>query len=148
MKKNIRFILIAAIFIAAAGILTGIYLYTLRHKNLDRVKPDFVVTATDLIKEFENNEASASLKYTGKVLEITGIIKEISEGENNSSNIKLLSGSEFSSVICTFPDKKAVEGLESGSEITIRGECAGYLLDFLMNNCVLVSQKQVTETTH
>ena len=138
MKKSIRFILFAAILIAAAGMATGVYLYTLRHKNLDRVKPDFVVTATDLIKEFENDEKSAAVKYTGKILEITGVIKEISEGENNSSNIKLSSGSEFSSVLCTFPDKTAVESFEPGNEITIRGECAGYLLDLLMNNCVVI----------
>lgn len=141
MKKSIRFILIAAILIAVAGMATGIYLYTLGNKNLGRVKPDYVASATDLIKEFENDEKSASVKYTGKIIEITGIIKEIGEGENNSLNIKLLSGSELSSVICTFPEKKAVEGLESGSKITVRGECAGYLFDLLMNNCVVVFPK-------
>lgn len=138
MRKSIKIVFITAILIAFAGMAIAVYMYMLVHKNLDRVKPDFVVTSTDLIKEFEIDEKSAAEKYTGKILEITGVIKEISEGENNSLNIKLSSGSEFSSVICTFTDKTAVEGFKPGGEITIRGECAGYLLDLLMNNCVVI----------
>lgn len=140
MKKGVKYTFIAAILISVAGIAVAVHMYTLSHKNLEKVKPDFTMTAAELTEEFIKNEASASSEYTGKVLEITGTIKEIYSGVNNSSNVVLASGSDFSSVICTFPDIRTVAGLEEGHEIKVRGECAGFLLDILMNNCIIVSE--------
>lgn len=141
MKKSIRYIFITAILISVAGIATAIYMYTLRNKNLEKVKPDFFITASALAEEFIKDEASASAKYIGKVLEITGIIKELNAGENNTANVELSSDSDFSYVICNFPDNKAVAGFETGKEITVRGECAGFLLDVFMTNCAVVSKR-------
>jgi hypothetical protein len=138
MKKSFKFILIIISLLVLAGIITGLYLYNLKSKDLQKVKPDFVMTASDLLLEFESDENAAAMKYVDKILEVTGSIKNIEYVENNSINISLDAGSEFSSVICTFQGNSDPGKFNIGDTIKIRGQCSGYLMDVLLNNCVFV----------
>jgi len=138
MKTYIKVALFFVSFIALAGILAALYMYNLKHTDMAKAKPDYVITATQLQKEFEDNETTASAKYTNKIIEVTGKIVSIKPADNNVTNITLATGSDFSSVICTFPAIADPSKLLQGSEITLRGECSGYLMDVLLNNCAVI----------
>ena len=140
MKPLIKIALAVVLFIAIAGIGTGLYLFNLKHKDLSKVKPDVVITATDLQKAFEENENVATARYVKKVIEVSGEISSMKPGENNTFSILLKTGSDMSSVICTFPASVKPENMAAGSSVTIRGECSGYLMDVLLNNCAIPKQ--------
>ena len=137
MKTSIKIALFVVFFIGLAGILAGLYMYNMKQKDMAKTKPDFVISATNLQKEFEDDETGASVKFVNKVVEVTGIISSVKPTENNGISVTLLTGSDFSSVICTFTVVKDAEMLKQGKEITIRGECSGFLMDVLLNNCVI-----------
>jgi len=120
------------------GILAGFYFYNLKHKDLQKVKPDFVLTASDLLEAFETDENEATSKYVNNVIEVTGTILQIKSGENNTLSISLKTESDFSSVICTLEGNPDLSVFNTDEQITIRGECSGFLLDVLLNNCVVV----------
>ena len=126
---------------ALAGILTGIYLFRMEHKDLKKVKPDFTITAADLQKAFESDEAAANSRYVRKILDVSGIIESVRQVEDKSTNVALKTGSDFGAVICTFQPDSDVSGLSEGNSIVIRGECSGYLTDVLLNNCTLIEKK-------
>ncbi len=137
--------IVALVFIfllAVAGILAAVYLYNLKEKDLGKVKPDYVMTASALQKAFEVGEDLAVEKYANKIIEVTGVIGSVKYGENNSVNVSLETESNYTLVICTFRNFEDLPDLNPGQTITIRGECSGYLLDVLMNNCVLVGVKK------
>jgi hypothetical protein len=138
MKTYVKVLLFFVVFVALAGILAALYLYNLKHTDMAKAKPDFVITSTLLQKEFEDNEATASAKYTNKIIEVTGKIASIKPADNNVISITLVTGSDFSSVICTFPAIGDPAVLRPGDEITLRGECSGYLMDVLLNNCAVI----------
>lgn len=138
MKPLIKIALFVVFFIALAGILAGLYMFNKQHDDLNKAKPDYIITAADLQKEFEENESSAASKFTGKILEVSGIISSVKSGEENTISITLKTGSDFSAVICTFPVTADVSKLAEGGQIIIRGECSGFLMDVLLNNCVLM----------
>ena len=137
MKTSIKIALFVVFFIGLAGILAGLYMYNMKQKDMAKTKPDFVISATNLQKEFEDDETGASAKFVNKVVEVTGIISSVKPTENNGISVTLVTGSDFSSVICTFTVVKDAEMLKQGKEITIRGECSGFLMDVLLNNCVI-----------
>jgi hypothetical protein len=139
MKLYIKIILGVVVFLAVAGIGGALYMFNMEHKDLNKTKPDFVISAVDLQKAFENNETAATARYVKKVLEVSGVVESIKSVEGNVLNVTLKSGSELSSVICTFPAAADQPKLTSGSEVKVRGECSGYLMDVLLNNCVLVN---------
>jgi hypothetical protein len=140
MKTYIKVALFIVFFIALAGILTALYYYNLKSADLAKVKPDFILTASELQQAFEKDEASASSKYVNKILELTGKIVSVKPAENNVVSIALETGNELSSVIGTFPGISDPSVFRAGEEITFRGECSGYLMDVLLNNCALVNK--------
>ena len=140
MNTYIKIALGVVLFIAIAGIGAGLYLFNLKPKDLSKAKPDFVISATDLQKAFEDSESAATAKYVGKVIEVSGEISSIKPGENNSLSISIKTGSEMSSVICTFPSANKPVNLTAGTPVTVNGVCSGYLMDVLLNNCALAKK--------
>ena len=140
MKTSYKITLFVIFFIALTGILAALYFYNLQHKNLQKVKPDFVITATDLLKAFEDDENAATRQYLEKVVEVSGIIQSVKSGENNTLSLSLKTDSDLSSVICTFQGNPDPSEFSIGEQITLRGECSGFLMDVLLNNCALISE--------
>jgi hypothetical protein len=138
MKTYVKIALFIVSFIALSGILAALYMYNLKHTDMAKAKPDFVITASSLQKAFEDDETAASTKYINKILEVSGKIASIKPAENNVINISLVTGSDISSVICTFPAITDPSKLIPGYEITLRGECSGFLMDVLLNNCAVI----------
>ena len=142
MKTYVKIALFIVSFIALSAILAALYLYNLKHTDMAKAKPDFVITASVLNKAFEEDETSAAKKYINKILEVTGTIASVKHIENNILNISMVTGSELSSVICTFPAVTDPSKFSPGNEITLRGECSGFLMDVLLNNCAVIEEKK------
>jgi hypothetical protein len=138
MKTYVKIALGIVLFIAIGSILVALKMYNKKHTDTSKAKPDFVVTATALQKEFEDNETAASAKYINKIVEVTGTVVSVKPAENNSLNITLSTGSDMSSVICTFISLADPSIIKSGDKATVRGECSGFLMDVLLNNCSLI----------
>ncbi len=138
MKPLIKISLLAILIIALSGIFAGVYLFNKQDRDVRGVTPDFKLTAAELQKAFDENEADATSKYVNRIIEVTGIIQSVKAGEQNIASISLQTGSVLSSVICTFVSKSDLSGLIPGKQITVRGECSGFLMDVLLNNCVLI----------
>lgn len=140
MKPYIKVALFVVAFIALSGILAALYYYNLKHTDMSKARPDFIISSTMLQKAFEDNETSASQKYINKIVEVTGIIASVKPGENNILSISLVTGSDLSSVICTFTSIGNPSEYVAGEEITLRGECSGFLMDVLLNNCAVIEK--------
>lgn len=138
MKKPVKIVLISIVVLGVAGLSAGLFLFNKKHSDLNKVKPDFKVEASIIQKEFEENEATATSKYLNKIIEVSGQVQSVKQGDGFASSINLKTGSEMSSVICTFSSSDDISGLAVGRDITVRGECSGFLMDVLLNNCVIV----------
>jgi hypothetical protein len=125
-------------FIALSAILAALYMFNLKHTDMAKAKPDFIISATALQKEFEDNETAASAKYINKILEVSGTIASVKPADNNTLSISLITGSDISSIICTFPAITDPLQYKPGDEIKLRGECSGFLMDVLLNNCAVI----------
>jgi len=141
MKTYVKVALFFVTFIALSAILAALYFYNLKSTDMAKAKPDFIVTASSLVKAFENDETKASVTYINKILEVSGKIASVKPAENSVANISLVTESDLSSVICTFPAVNDPAIFRVGDEITLRGECSGFLMDVLLNNCALILQK-------
>lgn len=138
MKTYIKIALFFVSFIALSGILAALYMYNLKPGNMAKAKPDFILSATILQKAFEDNETTASTMYINKTLEVSGTIASVKPAANNVLNISLETGSVLSSVICTFPAITDASKFRAGEKITLRGQCSGFLMDVLLNNCAVI----------
>lgn len=140
MKLYVKIALFFVLFVAIGGILTALILYNKKHLDTSKAKPDFVLSSIALEKEFESSETAASAKYVNKVLEIKGTIVSVTPADSSNTNISLKTENELSSVICTFHMLEDPSMFKAGEEITIRGECSGFLMDVLLNNCSVLTK--------
>jgi hypothetical protein len=142
MKTYVKIALFVVSFIALSAILAALYMYNLKHTDMAKAKPDFVITASALQKAFEVDEAAASTKYINKILEVTGTIASVKPPENNNVNISLLTENDLSGVICSFPAIADPSKFRVGYEITLRGKCSGFLMDVQLNYCAVIRKKK------
>jgi len=114
-------------------------------KSEEQVAPT-VVDAATLVAEYDKNKISAEGKYTGKTVETTGYIKNISDDITGKYYLSLNPSNEQyyfgTTITCYFADKSAkseITTLENGQSVTVQGKMADMSLGIVvMNDCKVV----------
>lgn len=132
-----RSYIIIFLTIAVVGGLVGLYMFNEKVPTLDSVKADFTMTADELYNAFDENEEAAMTQYQDKVIEVSGVVRRTKVDSNQFNVVLKASGSMTGGINCAMRDL-SVESPAKSSEITIKGRCQGYLMDVVLNNCVIV----------
>ena len=134
MKRILPILLILAVL--GAGI--GFYMYNKPHQNIQKSRADIQVSATELFTAFDDNEESANQTYLDKVVEVKGVVAEVTQEDNGITSVRLDSGSDMFGIICqldNLSEHKRTE-FKTGEEVTFKGICTGMLLDVILVRCV------------
>lgn len=142
LKRSHRIVLWLVFFVAIGGILASLYMYNLKDRDLKKVKPDFIMTASELQKEFETDESAAGAKYINRIIEVRGEVESVNPGENQAVIITLKTNNPLSGVSCTLAADNGSPELAAGNQVSLRGECSGFLMDVLMNNCTVTEKTE------
>lgn len=129
MKK----VLLVILAIAAIGLAIGFYLYNKKVPGLGSVEPDFSLTADELFDAFDADETSALAKYENKVLEVTGEVVSVKFDGTLANVILKAENAMAGGINCSF--KQEAVNIEKGNIATIKGQCQGFLMDVVLNNC-------------
>jgi hypothetical protein len=136
LKKIITSLLL--IFSLAGSV--GAYLYFKPAKNYRDSKPDITMPAEQLISNYADGEEQANAKYLNKVIEVHGMVNDISLDEKGITSINLNSGTGMVMVSCSM-DSNATDDytkIAKGDLVKIKGLCSGMLMDVVLVKCVLV----------
>jgi hypothetical protein len=146
-KKTIWLI----ILLVAAGV--GWYAYkeyTRPNKDFLYAKPDYILSASSLINEYESNDSSANKKYNGQIVEIDGLVKKVEKDEKGFYTLILGDSSSLSSVRCSMDTTHQQDAaiLAPGSSAVVRGACTGFNSDemglgsdVILNRCAIIDKK-------
>jgi preprotein translocase subunit YajC len=137
-KKYSGLILVLLLMVLAIG---GYFQFNKPARNLTKEKADLSIQAPDLFKQFSENETAANQKYLDKVVQVKGILKNVSRAQDGTLNLTLDAGSEMGGITCEVPATNVPKGanLQTGSSITIKGQCTGFLMDVVLVKCVIVN---------
>lgn len=103
-------------------------------------KPSMETSATQLVRDYVNNEARADSTYAGKVLAVVGKIAST----NHASNLLVLeAGPGLPMVSCSFKAGISFDptSIQPGQMVEISGICSGYLMDVQLTQCRLQHKK-------
>ena len=140
-RKNIlRYIVLPLLLIIAAAAIYIYKEYNRTHKDTAKLKPDYTVTATDLLKEFETNEQASNKKYWDKVLSIEGMVKEVAKDDKGFYAVILGDTATRSSVRCSIDSAHSNEALtvSRGVTVTVKGICSGYNADEMLGSDIIL----------
>ena len=139
MKSSKLKIALVFFIVLIVALTAAVVYYNKPHVDVKNSDAAFVLTAENLISEYQANEVGTTAKYSERVIQVEGKVFEISTLKGNSI-ITLKDETLESSIICHMlpeENKKALQILK-GQNISIKGISTGYLMDVIMVRCTLV----------
>ena len=134
MKKYLIYILLLGLI----GGVFGFYIYNKPHQNMTKAVAELELSATQLFSDFENDESNANIKYLDKVMEVSGLVKEIARDEEGMISLTLESGSDMFGVVCQLDNltNHTRTDFKEGEKVKMKGICTGVLMDVVLVRCV------------
>lgn len=110
MKGKIFYIIIA---LALAAFIGYKYVYH-DHRSISEEKPEYVIQAEDVVREFQENFKAAETNFLNQTIVIEGKITGLTK---NTMTVN-------KSVFCQFLEP--VKNVQLGSDVGVKGRCIGY----------------------
>ncbi|MGE5395110.1 MAG: OB-fold protein [Candidatus Saccharibacteria bacterium] len=142
---KIKYAIIVVIALVVIAVAIGLKMFYKPHDDINKMKPDFKVQASELIDEFEKQEDASSAKYDGKVLEINGKVSSKNQLPNGITVLML--EDEMQGISCQLDSgwvtghRAVIESLEPGKSVTVKGVCKGYLMEIKVSPAVVVAHQ-------
>lgn len=100
------------------------------------------ISARELLNAYNANEVNADNLYGGKLLLVTGTVKNIGKDILDNVYITVSDGAEYEliSVQCYFSDAKEIDkvaALSEGQTVNVLGTCDGAIANVVMEGCIL-----------
>jgi ABC-type lipoprotein release transport system permease subunit len=135
-NKKITFLSIIILLLLINGYYYILPMFKSSEKNLQNDIAELTVSSKDLISAYTINEEKSDRLYAGKIIEVSGFIKEISF-LNNRNTIILNSNTETFGVICDVNpnQEEKIKLLKKHQKIRVKGICKGFLKDVILLNC-------------
>ena len=93
------------------------------------------INALNLLADYSNNENDANKKYIGKILSVSGEIKEINKNQEGQTVVILKTSDPMNSINCTM--EGVAKNFTVGKTITLKGLCTGYMMDVYLTRCYI-----------
>jgi len=140
MKIKYAVIFVVVLILVGAGI--GLKMFFKPHADINKLEADFKVEATKLMDEFQKEENAATTKYSEKILEISG--KLVAKNKLQNGTDLLVLEDEMAGISCQLDsswstvNQPAIQALETGKQVTVKGVCKGYLMEIKVSPAVVV----------
>jgi hypothetical protein len=127
---------------ATVAVIGGIFAwreYQRPHASAHKLEASHVVSATELLADFQQDEEAATAKYVGDhstPIEVAGTIRLIDTEAPGIINAVLDTGDPMSGVVCEFNENDFPADWRPGMDVRIKGFCSGMLMDVVIQRCV------------
>lgn len=141
---KIKYAIVLVLVVILIGVVIGLKMFFKPHADISKSKAAFQVEATGLIGEFELDENAATAKYSEKILEISG--KLVVKNKLSNGTDLLILEDEMQGISCQLDsswaatNQAAIEALETGSSVTVKGICKGYLMEIKVSPAVVLKK--------
>ncbi|MBK9273987.1 MAG: hypothetical protein IPM49_05520 [Flavobacteriales bacterium] len=96
------------------------------------------IEAAALLQAYTADESAANARFNGKVLLVSGTVREVKAPENGLVDVVLETGDPLAGVVCQFAQADAPASLTAGTPVRIKGISTGLLLDVVLQRCAIV----------
>ena len=143
MKKLLRIVIVlAAIGIVAAALVWKFYINK-PHEDIENATPAYSITTAEIWKQFNADEKKAGLMYNDKVIELSGVVGRVVNNDTLVTVAFIMEADSMfgdKSISCQMLKKynDEAKALTKGTNIKIKGYCAGFIGDIKFNQCSIV----------
>ncbi|OEK07847.1 hypothetical protein A8C32_15305 [Flavivirga aquatica] len=133
--------IILIIIVVLTMVFVYVSIYNKPHINIEKSTANISIKSSDLLNDFTVDETKANEKYLDKIIQVEGIISEISLDKEGRRIIALEGEDLLGNVTCYLSNEKnkTNERLKRGQSIIIKGICTGYLMDVVLVRCIIIN---------
>ncbi|MDP4284736.1 MAG: hypothetical protein Q8891_09945 [Bacteroidota bacterium] len=138
MKKTIRKVLLIfsiIMLVCISGIWYFIFYRPTHYQRNILAENSISLTADELVNNYKNNEHKSDSLFLNKAVTVTGKVTDVRKNQEGKTIIFLGSKDPMSNVSCTF---KSPTNIIPGTNVILKGICAGYLSDVILIDGVYV----------
>ncbi len=95
------------------------------------------VNSKKLFSDYSNNEIAADDRYKGKIIQVSGTIRDIGNDLMDEAYITLIGDEFFGDIQCFFPDKSNLVNVKKGQKVSVVGYCDGLFMNVILQNCII-----------
>jgi hypothetical protein len=136
-KRKKKYLLVIAIIALALALFVLKYAFRKSDTSVAGKQAMIEVTVSEILQTFDSNEKLGDSLYLDKIIIVSGKVESVSE-DSTGVTIYLKEDDAVSGVLCSFSkDVVQSSGIAKGEHLRIKGICTGFLMDVVMNRCVL-----------
>lgn len=139
MKNKTGLVILIVCLLIAVGTIVAYRMWNKPHTTIESLE-SLRITATELIREFESDEAAANKKYLDnkKAIEVTGTVSDVSKNQEGFPIVVLQGAESSTEIVCSMRERNA--NVTAGSSITIKGSFTNYdgMFGIKITDCILV----------
>jgi hypothetical protein len=142
MESRIQYGIFFLLFLVAGLSIYGFFFHSNAGPKV-LLKADYHLSASSLAAAYDSQEDASDSLYLYKVLSVSGIVKKFRK--NGAGNYIVFLGdrspaaASVSCILDTLYDHRD-RFLTPGDSLTIRGTCAGHLMDVILVQCIIEKQ--------
>lgn len=136
MTGNKKYIFSIFFSILITAVMIGYYQYNKPRQSLVNQPSAVSISASELYIAYQQNETAANLKFLGKVIEVSGKLNIINNGDG-SKIFSLATGFPGGEINFQLFDKQMDPSFKKGKNIIVKGKCTGYLMDVNLVDCIV-----------
>lgn len=127
-------VLIGSLVVVLAAAVTYWYVATEKFSDTSKKKATYTVNAIDFIREFQENDSLANVKYADKIVTVNGMVSELEAPDTSTVNVKIIDTATNNFIIFAFQEQHLAEGksLKIGDPVSIKGSCSGGNLNSIL----------------
>ena len=143
-RKNL---LIAALALFFTGIVSAglVYKFVINkpHQDIEKAKPAYIVSATELFDSFRSERTLAEQKYNGRVVVLSGKLDKIETADELVTGVFVFDQGLFGDEGIRYtmlPDHSSnLKSIPEGSEVQLKGFLTGYNeTDVILEQCSVI----------
>lgn len=123
--------------LSAGAVYYYVFVYSVTHRRSVENEEGIVISAADLVKQYQSNETQSNTKFLDKAVQVTGIVGEIKKDAAGNTTVTLKSDDAFAGVFCTLKKADNLTVPVIGSTIVVKGFCKGFLSDVVITDAVI-----------
>jgi hypothetical protein len=125
LKKTV-WIVAGPVFVFISFLIMEKYIMNETYSDTAGIKPDYTISATDLIHEFAANDSAANKKYLEKIISVTGAASEVEVKSDSTINIKFAdSTGSYINFSLEKEQYEKVKNIKPGDAVSLKGSCSG-----------------------
>lgn len=131
MKKWLKVLLVLIIIGVISAFLVYKFVINKPHADVSKAKADFELAANDLWKKYTTDTKMSDSLYTGKVIQLDGIVGRVEEADSTIYLVFIMEADSMfgdRSIRCELDPAQVTEKpiIKTGDAVKLKGLCSGY----------------------